>query len=118
MANMSVHATKKLNITAGIKFAYYNIATKQYADNGKTIGGLGTNNPTTFITNGGNYSAWLPSIDANYRLKSNWSVYGQVAAGSIVPPSSVFDYTQGPNGIRSKLYPSSSATRPTRPALS
>ena len=104
-AEYQLHATRSLNITAGTKFAYYNIATKQYADNGKTIGGLGTNNPNSFITNGGNYSAWLPSIDANYRLKSNWSVYGQVATGSVVPPSSVFDFAQGPNGTPVRTLP-------------
>ena len=92
------HVTKSLNITAGTKFAHYNIATKQYADDGKTIGGLGTNDPSTFITNGGSYSAWLPSLDANYRLKSNWSVYGQAATGSVVPPSAVFDYAQSTTG--------------------
>jgi len=104
-AEYQFHVTRSLNVTAGTKFAHYNIATKQYADNGKTIGGLGTNNPNTFITNGGSYSAWLPSIDANYRLKSNWSIYGQVATGSIVPPSNVFDYAQGPNGTPIKTLP-------------
>jgi iron complex outermembrane recepter protein len=97
-AEYDFHATKKLDITAGVKFAYYNIATKQHADDGKTIGGLGTNNPASFITNGGNYFATLPSIDANYRLRNNWSVYGQVATGSVVPPSSVFDFSQGTTG--------------------
>ena len=100
-----LHVTKSLNITAGTKFAYYNIDTKQFADNGKTIGGLGTNNPSTFITNGGNYSAWLPSIDANYRLRNNWSVYGQVSTGSVVPPSKVFDFAQGPSGTPVKTLP-------------
>jgi iron complex outermembrane receptor protein len=104
-AEYEFHATKSLNVTAGTKFAYYDIATKQYADNGKTIGGLGTNNPNSFITNGGSYSAWLPAIDANYRLKSNWSIYGQIATGSVVPPSKVFDYTQGPNGTPVKTLP-------------
>jgi iron complex outermembrane receptor protein len=104
-AEYQFHVTKTLNITAGTKLAYYNIATKQYADNGKTIGGLGTNNPNSFITNGGHYSAWLPSIDANYRLRSNWSVYGQVATGSVVPPSKVFDYTQSASGIPVKTLP-------------
>jgi iron complex outermembrane recepter protein len=104
-AEYEFHVARSLNVTAGTKFAYYNIATKQYADNGKTIGDLGTNNPNTFITNGGSYSSWLPSLDANYRLKSNWSVYGQVATGSIVPPSSVFDYAQGPNGTPVKALP-------------
>jgi iron complex outermembrane recepter protein len=99
------HVTKSLNITAGTKFAYYDISTKQYADNGKTIGGLGTNDPSTFITNGGNYSSWLPSLDGNYRLKSNWSVYGQAATGSVVPPSKVFDYTQSATGTPVKTLP-------------
>jgi iron complex outermembrane receptor protein len=104
-AEYEFHATKSLNVTAGTKFAYYDIATKQYADNGKTIGGLGTNNPNTFITNGGSYSAWLPSVDANYRLRSNWSIYGQIATGSVVPPSKVFDYTQGPTGTPVRTLP-------------
>jgi iron complex outermembrane receptor protein len=97
-AEYEFHVGKKLNITAGTKFAYYTVRTKQYADDGKTIGGLGTNNPATFITNGGNFSTWLPSLDANYRIRRNWSVYGQIATGSIVPPSSVFDYNQGTSG--------------------
>jgi iron complex outermembrane receptor protein len=97
-AEYDYHVTKSLDVTAGVKFAYYTVATKQYADDGKTIGGLGTNNPASFITNGGNYFATLPSLEANYRLKSNWSVYGQVATGSIVPPSSVFDFNQGTSG--------------------
>jgi iron complex outermembrane recepter protein len=104
-AEYEFHVTKSLNVTAGTKFAYYNIHTKQYADDGKTIGSLGTNNPGSFITNSGSYSAWLPALNANYRLKSNWSVYGQVATGSIVPPSSVFDYTQSPTGTPVKTLP-------------
>jgi iron complex outermembrane receptor protein len=32
-------------------------------------------------------------VDANYRIKSNWSVYGQFSTGSVIPPSSVFDVT-------------------------
>jgi iron complex outermembrane receptor protein len=102
-AEYEFHATQKLNITAGIKFSYYTITTKQYADDGKTIGPLvpsgATPNPAAFISNGGSYYAALPSIDANYRLKSNWSVYGQLATGSIVPPSNVFDFNQGTTGL-------------------
>jgi iron complex outermembrane receptor protein len=108
-AEYEFHATKSLNVTAGTKFAYYNIATKQYADNGKTIGSLAppgvTGDPTKFITNSGSYSAWLPALNANYRLKSNWSVYGQIATGSIVPPSKVFDYIQSPTGTPVKTLP-------------
>jgi iron complex outermembrane receptor protein len=89
------HVTRNLDIDAGVKFSYYTIATQQFADDGKTIGGLGTNNPNTFVTNGGSYFSTLPSGNANYRIKKNWSAYVQIARGSIVPPSSVFDYIQG-----------------------
>ncbi|AEU38587.1 TonB-dependent receptor [Granulicella mallensis] len=97
------HITKKLNITAGTKFSYETISTKQFADDGKTIGNLGTGptpsvagtgNPNAFITNGGAFYATLPSIDGNYRIMNNWSAYGQLSTGSIVPPSSTFDYAQ------------------------
>jgi iron complex outermembrane receptor protein len=98
-AEYEVHATSKLSITPGVKFAYYTVGTKQFADDGKTIGGLGTNNPASFISNGGSYFATLPSASANYRLKNNWSVFGQYAQGSIVPPSSVFDFNQGTTGV-------------------
>ncbi len=92
------HALPKLDITGGVKFAYYTIGTQQFADDGKTIGGLGTNNPASYITNGGTYFATLPSGSINYRILPNWSAYFQGATGSIVPPSSVFDYNQGSSG--------------------
>jgi len=97
-AEYQYHVTRRLDIDAGVRFSYFTIATQQFADDGKTIGGLGTNNPATFITNGGSYFATLPSANANYRIKKNWSAYFQAARGSIVPASSVFDYTQGLNG--------------------
>lgn len=104
-AEYDVHVTRKLDVTAGTKFAHYNIQTKQYADNGKTIGGLGTNNPNSFVTNSGSYSSWLPSIDGNYKLTSNWSAYAQLATGSVVPPSKVFDYQQSATGTPVKTLP-------------
>ena len=92
------HVGQKLNITPGVKWAYYTIGTQQFADDGKTIGGLGSNNPSAFIANGGSYFSTLPSLAVNYRLLNNWSVYVQAAQGSIVPPSNVFDYNQGTTG--------------------
>jgi iron complex outermembrane receptor protein len=62
----------------------------QYADNGKTVGDLG-GAPSTQHT--GNYHTWQPTFDVNYKLRHNWSTYIQFAAGSAVPPSSVFDVT-------------------------
>jgi iron complex outermembrane recepter protein len=88
----------KLKVTPGVKFAYNTISTKQYADDGKTIGPLALSfaaaNPNAFVSNSGNYSAWLPSIDFNYRVRTNWSAYGQLSTGTIVPPSNVYDYNQ------------------------
>jgi iron complex outermembrane receptor protein len=98
-AEYQYHATKQLTITPGVKFAYYTIGTQQFADDGKTIGGLGTNNPASFIANGGSYFATLPSLSLNYRIQNNWSAFAQVAQGSIVPPSSVFDFQQGSSGV-------------------
>ena len=98
-----LHLGSKLNITPGVKFAYYTIGTQQFADDGKTIGCLvagcnqatNTNiNPNAFIANGGSYFATLPSGSVNYRIKNNWSVYFQGATGSVVPPSAVFDFQQ------------------------
>jgi iron complex outermembrane receptor protein len=92
------HVGPKLTVTPGIKFAYYTIGTQQFADNGGKIGPL-NGNPSTFITNGGSYFATLPSGSVNYRIRSNWSAYFQGATGSIVPPSAVFDFSQGANGV-------------------
>jgi iron complex outermembrane receptor protein len=106
-AEYQVHAGSKLSITPGVKFSYFTIGTKQYADNGSTIGCLvagcnlttGANiNVNAFIANGGSYYATLPSAVANYRIKSNWTTYVQYAQGTIAPPSSVFDFQQGFSG--------------------
>jgi iron complex outermembrane receptor protein len=86
------HATKKLSITGGLKFAYYTMGFKQYADNGGKVGSLGGQ---PFIYNHANYHSWLPSVDGNYRILPNWSVYGQYATGSVIPPTSVFDVSGG-----------------------
>jgi iron complex outermembrane receptor protein len=58
--------------------------------------GQTTGCPTT-ATDTGNFTAWLPSLDANYRIRPDWSVYGQVSTGSIVPPSNVYDYNHTPS---------------------
>jgi iron complex outermembrane receptor protein len=97
-AEYEFHLGSKFSITPGVKFDYYSIATKQFADNGGKIGGLGTNNPASFITNGGSYFSTLPSVAANYRLANNWSIYGQYATGTIAPPSSTYDFTQSSTG--------------------
>ena len=104
------HPTRRLTLTGGFKYAYYNQNLTQYADNGKTIGLLGnkpnnsggvtsgTNNAHPSVNHVGSYSSYLPSADANYRIRENWSVYGQFSTGSLIPPSNVFD-TTGANTI-------------------
>jgi iron complex outermembrane recepter protein len=90
--------TPRLSITSGIKMAYYNMQLDQYADNGKTIGCPGGTEVksvcvggVSFVNHGTGYNSWLPSLDARYFVRSNWSVYGQFSEGSVIPPSSVFD---------------------------
>jgi iron complex outermembrane receptor protein len=104
-AEFEYHATRKLTITGGFKYAYFRQDLTQYQDNGKTVGCLGgvltgTAKATEFCTggdpttyHGAGYNAYLPSLDANYRIKSNWSLYAQYGTGTVVPPSGVFDVT-------------------------
>ncbi|MEG9438164.1 TonB-dependent receptor [Edaphobacter sp. HDX4] len=89
-AEFEYHATPALTLTAGMKWAHYTQDLKQYADNGKTVGDLGG---APYTRHSAGYNSYLPSVDANYRIKSNWSVYGQFSTGSVIPPSSVFDVT-------------------------
>ena len=81
------HATSNLSITAGVKLADYIMNLTQFAD-GKTVGNLGG---APSVYHSANYSTWMPSADARYRLKPNWTIYAQFATGSNIPPSSVFD---------------------------
>jgi iron complex outermembrane receptor protein len=106
------HATKKLSITGGLKFAYYTMGFKQFADNGGKVGNLGGQ---PFIYNHADYSSWLPSLDGNYRILSNWSVYGQLATGSVIPPTSVFDVSGGQVAVPPK--PQKSTTYQTGTVL-
>ncbi len=91
-------------VTAGIKDANYAMALNQYQDNGKTVGCLGGVASTypglgapaciggpQFVTHSIDYNNWLPNVAARYYMNSSWSVYGQWAEGSIIPPSGVFD---------------------------
>ncbi|HWC95243.1 MAG TPA: TonB-dependent receptor, partial [Candidatus Sulfopaludibacter sp.] len=113
-AEYEYHATSRLVLTIGIKAADYNMHLNQYADNGKTgpgcVGGkLGTFPKTgsaydgapaciggvDFVTHGINWNNWLPNATARYRVWRQWSVYGQFAEGSVIPPSSVFDVPGG-----------------------
>ncbi len=100
-AEYEFHVTPKLNVTPGVKFADYTLDVLHHADNGKTVGdlcplGQTTGCPTT-ATDTGSFTAWLPSLDLNFRVHPNWAVYAQVATGSIVPPSTVYDFNHTPS---------------------
>ncbi|HZB87141.1 MAG TPA: TonB-dependent receptor [Terracidiphilus sp.] len=88
-AEYQLVAIPKFIITAGIKDAYYNQGITQFDDNGHIVGTL-TNGALSEYHNAG-YNSWLPSVEVNYRVRNNWSVYGQYGRGSNIPPSSVFD---------------------------
>ena len=83
------HPTTKLSVTGGVKYAHYGFDLTQYSDNGGAIGTLPNGVAAVYHSVG--YNSVLPSADVNYRLRENWSVYGQFATGSVIPPSSVFD---------------------------
>lgn len=80
--------TRDLSMTAGIKVAEYGMSLTQFADNGKTVGNLG-GAPSTY--HDAEYRSWMPSVDARYKLRPNWTAYAQFATGSNIPPSNVFD---------------------------
>jgi iron complex outermembrane receptor protein len=87
-AEVEFQVTRALSLTGGVKVAQYGMYLNQYADNGKTVGNLGG---LPRVYHEANYRSWMPTADARYRLRRNWSVYAQFATGSIIPPSSVFD---------------------------
>jgi len=99
-AEFEWHVAPNFNITLGGKYAYYTIDVLHHADDGATVGQLGCTSTTAACSNTaedtGSFGAFLPTLDMNYRIQSNLAVYAQVAKGSIVPPSSVYDYPQSP----------------------
>ena len=102
-AEFQYNVTRKLNITAGIKSAYYNMNLNQFQDRSKVgcLGGVlnktidACTGGAAFTTHDAGYNTWLPSLAAHYYLKNNWSAYAQFGSGSIIPPSSVFDVSNG-----------------------
>jgi len=106
-AEYEFHVTPKLNITPGGKFAGYTFDILHHADDGATVGLLTCTSPTAAcsatVTDTGTFTAWLPSLDLNYRLLPDWSVYGQVATGSVVPASATYDYLHTPAAGTSTL---------------
>jgi iron complex outermembrane receptor protein len=100
-AEYEFHVSPQFNVTAGTKFAAYTMDVLHQADDGATVGPLTCTSTTAACsataTDTGSFTAWLPSLDANYRIKPDWSIYAQVATGSIIPPSAVYDFNHTPS---------------------
>jgi len=88
-----------LKITPGLKLADYKQDYDHLQDL-KKVGLLGgTLNKVTGVVTGGlpdvtnsvHYTDVLPSLDAHYMLRPNWSAYAQYAAGDLIPPTGAFD---------------------------
>ncbi|MDE1156547.1 MAG: TonB-dependent receptor [Acidobacteriaceae bacterium] len=94
-AEYQLVAIPRWTITVGIKDAHYTMDLKQYAD-GKVVGNLGG---LPWVYHSASYNNWLPSFEANYRIRNNWSAYGQYGRGSIIPFSSVFDVANAQVGV-------------------
>jgi iron complex outermembrane receptor protein len=96
-AEYEFHVTPKFNVTAGSKFANYTYDVIHKADDGKTVGPLTCASTTAAcsatVTDTGSFYATLPSLDFNYRIQNDWAIYAQASTGSIIPPSSVYDYS-------------------------
>ncbi len=86
------HPTGRLALIGGYKFAWYNMALTQYADDGKIVGSL---NGAPATKSSGSFPSNLPSAEANYHINTRWAVYGQFAKGDEIPPSSTFDVAGG-----------------------
>jgi iron complex outermembrane receptor protein len=106
-AEYEFHVTPKLNITPGGKLAYYTFDVLHHADDGATVGTLSCASTTAAcsatVEDKGTFLALLPSFDVNYRALANWSVYAQVATGSVVPASATYDYLHTPAAGTSTL---------------
>lgn len=112
-AEFEWRATSRLVVTTGIKAADYKMALNQYQDNGKTVGCLGgvlgvypstaglvagapqCTGGAAFVSHSINWNNWLPTLTARYRVWRQFSVYGQFAEGSVIPPSNIFDVPGG-----------------------
>jgi iron complex outermembrane recepter protein len=103
-AEFEWHAAPKLYVTPGVKLSGYTFDILHHADDGSTVGLLTsaciaapTSPCSATVSDTANFLDVLPTIDVNYRIHSNFSVYAQAATGSVVPPSSIWDYNHTPS---------------------
>jgi len=94
------NVNENLKITPGVKYASYQQDFVHLKDNGNAVGPLGGvyNKAAGTITGGApslansiTYTDTMPSLDVHYKIRPNWSVYGQYALGDQIPSTGVFD---------------------------
>jgi iron complex outermembrane receptor protein len=73
--------TDQLTVIPGVKYTSYRRDVDAVVN--KTVGGT--------LDQGVTYSAWQPSLAANYRLSPDWAGYAQVAKGFLAPPIDTFN---------------------------
>jgi iron complex outermembrane receptor protein len=94
-AEIDIRPTEDLLITPGVKYVHWNHSVNAPVEQGNTCGvdlacapynALGQNFVAAFTT-----TDTLPFLQVNYRLDTNWSVYGEYAKGIYVPDISAFE---------------------------
>ncbi len=127
-AEYEFHLFHGLNITPGVKFAGYTIEVRHHADDGATVGELGCASTTAACQNQvvdkGTFTAWLPSLDINYRFMPRTgrrTCKARREVSSRRAPSTTTTRPrprQVPRFRSSKRLPSSRSLRPTNSARS
>ena len=94
-AEIDIRPTEDLLITPGVKYIHWNHSVNAPVEQGNTCGvdlacapynTLGQDFVAAFTT-----TDTLPFLQVNYRLDTNWSVYGEYAKGIYVPDISAFE---------------------------
>jgi iron complex outermembrane receptor protein len=94
-AEIDIRPTEDLLITPGVKYIHWNHSVNAPVEQGNTCGvdlacapynTLGQDFVAAFTT-----TDTLPFLQVNYRLATNWSVYGEYAKGIYVPDISAFE---------------------------
>jgi len=77
----------RLTVTPGVKYVHFKLYVRAPA-----VAVKGSIQPADVS---GTFTKTLPFLTANYRVASNWAVYGQYAQGFLVPSISIF-YVNNP----------------------
>jgi iron complex outermembrane receptor protein len=111
-AEIDIRPTEDLLITPGVKYIHWNHSVNAPVEQGNTCGvdqacapfnAAGQDYVAAFTT-----TSTLPFLQVNYRLDTNWSVYGEYAKGIYVPDISAFE--AGGTGSPTTAFPAAETT--------